>query len=137
MRSEVMRNRNTLSHRDFGLVFNVPSNGLRVGSSLPCPWEETKEKIDASLCKENYEGHDENTKFLMHSGILTVNNRLLHYFLAYIICPKTNNTSQMNITELYLLRAIVEEKQIDWAFQMRRHVMSTLELKGSKFPYGC
>ena len=64
-------------------------------------------------------------------------NRLIRYFLAYVIFPKTNNHAQMNTTELYMLKAIVEGKQIDWAFQIRQHIIKSDELEGTKLPYGC
>ena len=66
--------------------------------------------------KEKGEKKDKDNKFIMHAGWMTVENRLLHYFLAYVICPKTNNHAQLNSTELYLMKAMVDGIQVDWAF---------------------
>ena len=82
IRSEIKKVRFSLNHEEFGKAFNVPCEILRLGSELASPWEETKEEIFASLCKPSYK-KKKDSKFLMHSGSMTVENRLLHYFLAY------------------------------------------------------
>ena len=70
--------------------------------------------------KRKEKGENKDSKFIMHSGWMTVENRLLHYFLAYVICPKTNNHAQLNSTKLYLTKAMVDGIQVDWAYQIRQ-----------------
>src|ERR1044072_8684887 len=151
IRSTIKGIRFSLTHREFGDAFLVSYKGERLGGSLTGPWEETKEEMFKSLCDMNWyrkmearkekkrkeQGQPKDSKFIMHAGWMTVENRLLHYFLAYVICPKTNNHAQLNSTELYLMKAMVDGLQVDWAYQIRQHMMSTYLVKTCKFPYGC
>src|ERR1044072_5713579 len=151
IRSSIKGIRFSLNHREFGDAFHVPHKGERLGGSLTGPWEDTKEEMFQSLCDMNWyrkmearkekkrkeQGQPKDSKFIMHAGWMTVENRLLHYFLAYVICPKTNNHAQLNSTELYLMKAMVDGLQVDWAYQIRQHMMSTYLVKTCKFPYGC
>ncbi|KAF1894571.1 hypothetical protein Lal_00031391 [Lupinus albus] len=52
---------------------------------------------------------------ILSAGYLTLEDRLIHYFLSYVILPKFSNHSQISDIELQLMYAIKFNIKINWA----------------------
>ncbi|KAF1870540.1 hypothetical protein Lal_00025672 [Lupinus albus] len=52
---------------------------------------------------------------ILSAGYLTLEDRLIHYFLSYVILPKFSNHSQISDIELQLMYAIKFNININWA----------------------
>ena len=69
------------------------------------------------------------------AGILFIDDRLIHYMLAYIIMPKFSNFSTINDCEMQVLFAMKNNRQINWAYVILNHLVTHNEC-ASSLPYG-
>ncbi|KAF1883561.1 hypothetical protein Lal_00037527 [Lupinus albus] len=71
---------------------------------------------------------------ILSAGYLTLEDRLIHYFLSYVILPKFSNRSQISDIELQLIYGIKFNIKINWA----KMIMSQMwHVRGSQslLPY--
>ncbi|KAF1859097.1 hypothetical protein Lal_00000923 [Lupinus albus] len=70
-------------------------------------------------------------KDILSIGYLKLEERLLHYFLSYVILPKLSNHSQISDIELQLMYAIQYNININWALMIMRKMWN---VRGSQSP---
>ncbi|KAF1876683.1 hypothetical protein Lal_00031491 [Lupinus albus] len=119
-----------LTLTEFGECLSLPSTGAMLGSFIECPWSGfNKRDIYFSLCRfSEAEISWKRSRFAVGSsretlgvGNLTVENRLLHYFLEYVIFQKGSNYSQVNDFELQLLYGILNMEKLETPFSIKEH----------------
>ncbi|KAF1860122.1 hypothetical protein Lal_00033716 [Lupinus albus] len=93
------------------LCCDIPMQGSTMGFDLVCEWDNyDRKRFYLSLCrisKEEIEqrkqqGYGKNVKNIdiLSAGYLKLEERLLHYFLSYVILPKFSNHSQIGDIKL-------------------------------------
>ncbi|KAF1866141.1 hypothetical protein Lal_00031445 [Lupinus albus] len=72
--------------------------------------------------------------YILSAGYLKLEERLLHYFLSYVILPKFSNHSQISDVELQLMYAIKYNIKINWTHMIIRQMWN---VRGSQslLPY--
>ncbi|KAF1881716.1 hypothetical protein Lal_00032187 [Lupinus albus] len=73
------------------------------------PKEEIERRKQQSL------GDTVNNRDILSAGYLTPEERLVHFFLSYVILPKFSNHSQISDIKLQLMYAIKYNIKINWA----------------------
>ncbi|KAF1891292.1 hypothetical protein Lal_00001435 [Lupinus albus] len=73
----------------------------------------SKEEIERR--KQQSLGETVKNSDILSAGYLTLEDRLIHYFLTYVILPKFSNHSQISDIELQLMYAINFNIKINWA----------------------
>jgi hypothetical protein len=68
------------------------------------------------------------------AGILEIDDRMIHYFLCYVLVPKFSNHATINDLEMQLLYAIKNKVQVNWAYVILNHMSSHSE-KSAGLPY--
>ncbi|KAF1858983.1 hypothetical protein Lal_00000805 [Lupinus albus] len=68
---------------------------------------------------------------ILSAGYLTLEDRLVHYFLTYVIFPKFSNHSQISDIELHLMYAIKYNIKINWAKMIMQQMW---HVRGSQSP---
>ncbi|KAE9612533.1 hypothetical protein Lal_00033270 [Lupinus albus] len=66
-------------------------------------------------------------------GSLSIENRLLHYLIAYILVQRNTNHTQPTLNDLKLMFAIKESILVNWPSEILK-VMSGIEKFSSKLP---
>ncbi|KAF1888174.1 hypothetical protein Lal_00008087 [Lupinus albus] len=92
----------------------------------------SKEEID--LCKQMALGETDKNIDILVVGNLNLKDRMLHYYLSYVIMPKFSNHSQINDIELQLVYDLKHNLEINWALKLMRHMWSVRETN-SLLPY--
>ncbi|KAF1881699.1 hypothetical protein Lal_00032170 [Lupinus albus] len=93
---------------------DIPMTGDITGFDLVCEWDDyDRKKFYLSICrisKEEMEkrkqqslGETVKNRDILSAGYLTLEDRLIHYFLTYVILPKFSNHSQISDIELQLI----------------------------------
>ncbi|KAF1894353.1 hypothetical protein Lal_00027202 [Lupinus albus] len=124
---------------------NIPYHGSIKDFGLACDWDNyDRKEFYYSLCRFSKEEIDLRKKMalgltvknrdILVVGNLNLEDRLLHYFLSYIIMPKFSNHSQINDIELKLIYALKHNLEINWALTVMRHMWSVRETN-SPLPY--
>ncbi|KAF1878128.1 hypothetical protein Lal_00049296 [Lupinus albus] len=112
------------------------------GFGLVCDWDDyDPKKFYLSICrisKEEIErrkqqslGETVKNRDILSAGYLTLEDRLVHYFLTYVILPKFSNHSQISDIELQLMYAINFNIKINWTkmiMQQMWHVRGSQSL---------
>ncbi|KAF1866017.1 hypothetical protein Lal_00013697 [Lupinus albus] len=104
---------------------DIPMTGDITGFGLVCKWDDyDRKKFYLSICrisKEEIErrkqqsfGETVKNRDILSVGYLTLEDRLIHYFLTYVILPKFSNHSQISDIELQLMYAIKFNIKINW-----------------------
>ncbi|KAF1892768.1 hypothetical protein Lal_00042662 [Lupinus albus] len=127
------------------LCCDIPMQGDIAGFGLVCEWDDyDRKRFYLSLCR-NYkeeieqrkqQGFGENVKNrdILSVGYLKLEERLLHYFLSYVILPKFSYHSQISDMELQLMYAMKYNIKINWT-QMIMMQMCNVRSSQSPFPY--
>ncbi|KAF1864928.1 hypothetical protein Lal_00031894 [Lupinus albus] len=68
---------------------------------------------------------------ILSTGYLTLEDRLIHYFLSYVILPKFSNHSQISDIELQLMYAIKFKIKINWTKMIMNQMW---HVRGSQSP---
>ncbi|KAF1891482.1 hypothetical protein Lal_00012370 [Lupinus albus] len=92
----------------------------------------SKEEIEQR--KQHGYGETVKNKDILYAGYLKLEERLLHYFLSYVILPKFSNHSQISGIELQLMYAINYNIKINWT-QMIMRKMWNVRISQSLLPY--
>ncbi|KAF1874241.1 hypothetical protein Lal_00030274 [Lupinus albus] len=92
----------------------------------------SKEEIERR--KQQSLGETVKNRDILSAGYLTLEDRLIHYFLFYVILPKFSNHSQIRDIELQLMYAIKFNIKINWA-KMIMNQMWHVRVSQSALPY--
>ncbi|KAF1894088.1 hypothetical protein Lal_00004006 [Lupinus albus] len=121
---------------------DIPMIGDITGFGLVCEWDDyDRKKFYLSICrisKEEIErrkqqslGETVKNRDIPSAGYLTLEDRLIHYFLSYVILPKFSNHSQISDTELQLMYAIKFNIKINWTKMIMNQMW---HVRGSQSP---
>ncbi|KAF1888632.1 hypothetical protein Lal_00011406 [Lupinus albus] len=124
---------------------NIPYHGSIKYFGLTCDWDNyvRKEfyysmcrfsKVETDLHKQMALGETVKNRDILAVGNLNLEDRLLHYFLSYVIIPKYSNHSQINDMKLQLMDALKHNLDINWALTIMNHMWSVRETI-SRLPY--
>ncbi|KAF1858798.1 hypothetical protein Lal_00013721 [Lupinus albus] len=105
---------------------DIPMIGDITGFGLVCEWDDyDHNKFYLSIyriSKEEIERRKQQSlvetvknRDILSTGYLTLEDRLIHYFLTYVILPKFSNHSQISDIELQLMYVIKFNIKINWA----------------------
>ncbi|KAF1894532.1 hypothetical protein Lal_00039618 [Lupinus albus] len=135
-----------LDMKTFSSIYcDIPMIGDITRFGLVCEWDDyDHKKFYLSICrisKEEIEmrkqqslGETVKNRDILSAGYLTLEDRLVHYFLTYVILPKCSNHSQISDIELQLMYVIKFNIKINWTkmiMQQMWHVHGSQSL----FPY--
>ncbi|KAF1862202.1 hypothetical protein Lal_00026726 [Lupinus albus] len=114
---------------------NIPYHGSIKYFGLACDWDNydrkefyysmcifSKEEID--LRNQMALGETVKNRDILAVGNLNLEDRLLHYFLSYVIIPMFSNHSQINDMELQLMYALKHNIDINWVLTVMNHMWS-------------
>ncbi|KAF1898729.1 hypothetical protein Lal_00015472 [Lupinus albus] len=112
------------------------------GFGLVCEWDDyDHKKFYLSICrisKEEIEtrkqqslGETVKNRDILSVGYLTLEDRLIHYFLSYVYLPKFSNHSQISDIELQLMYAIKFNIKINWTKMIMNQMW---HVRGSESP---
>ncbi|KAF1893000.1 hypothetical protein Lal_00024130 [Lupinus albus] len=129
----------------FDFCCDIPMTGDITSFGLVCEWDDyDRKKFYLSICrisKEEIErrkqrslGETFKNRDILSVGYLTLEDRLLHYFLSYVILRKSLNYSQISDIELQLMYAIKFNIKISWA-KMIMNQMWQVRDSQSLLPY--
>ncbi|KAF1883403.1 hypothetical protein Lal_00042320 [Lupinus albus] len=104
---------------------DIPMKDDITGFDLVCEWDDyDRKKFYLFICrisKEEIErrkqqslGETVKNMDILSAGYLTLEDRLIHYFLSYVILPKFSNHSQISDIELQLMYATKFNIKINW-----------------------
>ncbi|KAF1874216.1 hypothetical protein Lal_00030249 [Lupinus albus] len=121
---------------------DIPMIGDITGFGLVCDWDDyDRKKFYLSICrisKEEIErrkqqslGETVKNRDILSIGYLTLEDRLVHYFLTYVILPKFSNHSQISDIELQLMYAIKFNIKIYWNKMIMQQMW---HVRGSQSP---
>ncbi|KAF1870629.1 hypothetical protein Lal_00026018 [Lupinus albus] len=124
------------------ICFDIPMTGDITGFDLVCDWDDYDcKRFYLSICrisKEEIErrkqqslGEIVKNRDILYVGYLTLEDRLVHYFLTYVILPKLSNHSQISDKELQLMYVIKYNIKINWTkmiMQQMWHVRGSQSL---------
>ncbi|KAF1862531.1 hypothetical protein Lal_00024433 [Lupinus albus] len=127
------------------LCWNIPTQGSTTCFGLVSDWDNFDRKgFYYSLCrisKEEIEmrkkqgfGETVKNRDILSCGYLKLEDRLLHYFMIYVILPKFSNHSQISDIEPQLMYAMKYNIKINWA-QMIMRQMWNVHSSQSPLPY--
>ncbi|KAF1891363.1 hypothetical protein Lal_00016995 [Lupinus albus] len=121
---------------------DIPMIGDITGFGLVCEWDDyDRKKFYLSICrisKEEIErrkqqslGETIKNMDILSAGYLTLEDRLIYYFLSYVILPKFSNHSQISDIELQLMYAIKFNIKINWTKMIMNQMW---HVRGSQSP---
>ncbi|KAF1884276.1 hypothetical protein Lal_00042928 [Lupinus albus] len=104
---------------------DIPMTGDITGFDMVCEWDDyDRKKFYLSICRISKEkikrrkqqslGETVKNRDILSAAYLTLEDRLIHYFLTYVILPKFSNHSQISDIELQLMYAIKFNIKINW-----------------------
>ncbi|KAF1892773.1 hypothetical protein Lal_00042667 [Lupinus albus] len=125
-----------------GRAIFTPKYSDITGFGLVCDWDDyDRKKFYLSICrisKEEIErrkqqslGETVKNRDILSAGYLTLEDRLVHYFLTYVILPKFSNHSQISDIELQLMFAIKYNIKINWTEMIMQQMW---HVRGSQSP---
>ncbi|KAF1855346.1 hypothetical protein Lal_00043307 [Lupinus albus] len=90
---------------------------------------------DCSWVKENFDPTEVYKVKLTKAGSLSVENRLLHYIIAYILVQRNTNHAQPTVNDLRFMYAVKNNVMINWPEEILK-IMNSVSLSQSKLlPY--
>ncbi|KAF1868057.1 hypothetical protein Lal_00033998 [Lupinus albus] len=89
----------------------------------------SKEEIERR--KQQSLGETVKNRDILSAGYLTLEDRLIHYFLTYVILPKFSNHSQISDIKLQLMYAIKFNIKINWTKMIMNQMW---HVRGSQSP---
>ncbi|KAF1862630.1 hypothetical protein Lal_00013391 [Lupinus albus] len=143
MTSHVKGNDIVLDMKTFSSICcDIPMIGDIIGFGLVCEWDDYDcKKFYLSICrisKEEIErrkqqslGETVKNMDILSAGYLTLEDRLIHYFISYVIWPKFSNHSQISDIELQLMYAIKFNIKINWIKMIMNQMW---HVRGSQSP---
>lgn len=126
---------------EFGKCLGFPSEGERIRLGYSCDWQ-GYEKLQYYFSISRFtkqeifsKKHSASNQLILYSSNLSVSDRMLHYFIAYILLPKHSNNSQISDTEMQALYALKNHIKVNWAYVIMFHMLHEWGLTGG-LPYG-
>ncbi|KAF1889057.1 hypothetical protein Lal_00043376 [Lupinus albus] len=113
-------------------VGGLSSSGYGIGD---CSW--VKENFDPTEVYKSFLGgpHLYIQGQLTKAGSLSVENRLLHYIIAYILVQRNTNHAQPTMNDLRFMYAVKNNVMINWPEEILK-IMNSVSLSQSKLlPY--
>ncbi|KAF1894621.1 hypothetical protein Lal_00033679 [Lupinus albus] len=121
---------------------DIPMTGDITSLGLVCEWDDYgRKKFYLSICrisKEEIErkkqhslGETLKNSDILYAGYLTLEDRLIHYFLTYVVLPKFSNHSQISVIELQLMYVIKFNIKINWTKMIMQQMW---HVRGSQSP---
>ncbi|KAF1877018.1 hypothetical protein Lal_00033571 [Lupinus albus] len=112
------------------------------GFGLVCDWDDYDRKrfylSISRIPKEEIERRNQQSlgetiknRDIFSTGYLTLEDRLVHYFLTYVIFPKFSNHSQISDIDLQLMYAIMYNIKINWDKMIMQQMW---HVRGSQSP---
>ncbi|KAF1881524.1 hypothetical protein Lal_00021504 [Lupinus albus] len=146
MTSHVKGNDIVLDFKTFSSICSdIPMIGDITRFGLVCDWDDyDRKKFYLFICrisKEEIErrkqqslGKTVKNRDILSARYLTLEDRLVHYFLTYVILPKFSNHSQISDIELQLMYVIKFNIKINWTKMIMQQMW---HVRGSKslLPY--
>ncbi|KAF1898792.1 hypothetical protein Lal_00035551 [Lupinus albus] len=125
-----------------GCTIFTPKYGSTTGFALVCDWDNyDRKEFYLYLCrisKEEIEQRKQQgfrktvkNRDILSAGYLKLEDRLLHYFLSYVILPKFSNRSQISDIELQLMYAMKFNIKINWTMMIMQQMW---HVRGSQIP---
>lgn len=130
----------TMTIPELAECLSIPCLGAELGGRQACPWEGFhKREFYFSLCRfseaeisrKRTRSSDRET---LGVGNLTIDYRLLHYFLVYVIYQKGGNYGQLQELDLKMMYGCVNMESINWAFVIMYHMLNVTRTN-SPLPY--
>lgn len=117
---------------DFGKYLSVPYASERIRQGYTRYWndyEKHKYYFSISCLTEhgifNKRACNSGTtpnRLILYSSYLSISDRMLHYFIAYLLMPKHSNDSQINDTKMKLIYIVKNKLKVNWAYEIIHHM---------------
>lgn len=133
------------SVKQLGEILKIPYVGIKIRTN----WEQARNDYSkrgyyysiSRMSEEEFyskrkrvNGADQECNILS-PAILTIDDRILHYFLVHVLVPKYSNHSSITDVEMQLLYSIKNNLPINWAYMIMCHMLSHNE-KSKGLSYG-
>ncbi|XP_058782988.1 uncharacterized protein LOC131657627 [Vicia villosa] len=124
----------------FGNCLGIPTTGQVLVAGYTPEWEgfsKTQSFLDMIRPSQTATVTQQNplsSKFNMFGSNFPVNERMLHFIIAYVLLPKHSNHSRVNEVELQVLYGVKNNIHINWAVTMLLHMHRLQHLSGG-LPY--
>ena len=126
--SEVKKKKIVIDDDVFEEITGLKNEGEKVISGQKCPFDGyNKMEFYNSMCRYSFEEYKQKKRKLVSkksldvlgAGPLFPEDRLLHFFLNWIVIPKGSNHAQCSDFELQLMYGIKNNFQINWPFVIK------------------
>ncbi|KAI5441404.1 hypothetical protein KIW84_010755 [Lathyrus oleraceus] len=143
--SHVRGKKITLTPKRLGQILDIPSGGHILYDPEDDVWNAyNKRKFyfgSSRISEGEYHikrveshGGEEPPKDFCSAGNFFINDRLLHYFLAYVIFPRNSNHCTVTDMEMQALYAIKNDISLNWSRLVLHHLMTHTN-KFKSLPY--
>lgn len=127
---------------NIAMSLRIPSSGyfLRKGVTFnDGPWAQYNSmEYFYSICsvpREEIIVGQRTARTLRYAKHLSVNDRMLHYIIYYVLVPKDSNHSQISELEMQIIFPIKNKIRINWILTMMYHLRQHMSLS-TRLPYG-
>lgn len=133
----------SLTVQQLGKLLKVPYEGFEIEALQKANFPDYNKKTlyyslsrfsEEELTKEIKLYARANVKHYWVVGNLFIDERMLHYFLAYVLVPKSGNYAQITDVEVQLLYATLNKIQVNWVYVIMHH-MSHHNENNASLPY--
>lgn len=133
-----------LTKEDFGKCLSIPFEGERICQGFTCDWTDCeKNKYYFSISRLSEHGIFTNKArnyvrasnwIIVYSLNLSVIDRMLYYFIAYILMSKHSNHSQINDTKMKVIYVVKNKWKVNWSYLTMHHMIHQKGMTGG-LPY--
>ncbi|KAI5432051.1 hypothetical protein KIW84_035981 [Lathyrus oleraceus] len=124
----------SMTATDLSSILGIPSDGHRF-SGIKAPWEGYSNHVFyyglSRLSEHQFynkrkksSGGDLPERVYCSSAKFTLDDRMLHYFLVYVIVPRYSNHCTITDSKMLLLYAIKNNFLVDWGHTILCHMLS-------------
>ncbi|KAI5405347.1 hypothetical protein KIW84_052211 [Lathyrus oleraceus] len=130
-----------LTPNRLGQILDIPSGGHMLYDPEDEEWNDYNKRefyfgsskiSEGEYHEKRVESHggEEPPKDFLSAGNFSINDRVLHYVLVYIIIPRNSNHCTITDMEIQALYAIKNDITLNWSHLILHHMMShTTKLK--------
>lgn len=133
--SHVRGKKIALSPKRLGQILDIPSGGHMLYDPEDELWNDYNKRefyfgsiriSEGEYHEKRVESHggEEPPKDFWSAGNFFINDRLLHYFLAYVILPRNSNHCIVTDAEMQALYAIKNDISLNWSRLILHHMMT-------------
>ncbi|KAI5402214.1 hypothetical protein KIW84_050007 [Lathyrus oleraceus] len=137
----------TLTPKRLGQILDIPSGGHMLYDPEDEVWSDYNKREfyfgSSRISESEYHvkrveshGGEEPPKDFWSAGNFFINDRLLPYFLAYVIFPRNSNHCTITDMDMQALYAIKNDISLNWSRLILHHLM-THNNKFKSLPYAC